>query len=504
MPGRKPLYANHTKRSLSHHPLFQGDKSPFEKEKERRQKMKKLFAVLAAGALLLLGSTAAQAAVYNIYGRTGPGTPSNKVVANMQFAVTGQAVTPPEVQSQITEADSTRTITAGTYDTIAINEGDVIYVEGIVRVNTLRNTAENAVFLLSSNKPSALMVRGGSVDLRSRNGLIQILGPGREHETYGLLLWDESSGTLGNVVIADLSTGINISNGDDRGEKRENGSQLVADQLFILNNQNQLVNGIFNSGFPPVNGRGAQITLTNSVIWDSQPALYGDLEAIRLFLPMEFEAINSSFSDDVGIGSAMYLADLRSMPHQSRIVFQDCAFSDLFMQELRYTLRVPTVDPDALGVLDGEDVVPFITVRETRPILGGTHVVKTFPDVPVIAIADVTGNGTVNLEDFKILAASYGKPNDQVQFARILDLDGSGTAADDGDMIVFARAFAGLSANAADSELMASEQMPVLAGVLVHEYRPVADALMGNAVFGPAITSYLQRTAVAEVSGETP
>ncbi len=476
--------------------------------------MRRIYGVLVAGAVvLLLGNGAANAEYvrYRLVEQNPIRLAAGKVLRAFQVpeGMEGLDVVPSGTWSQADVTHRLGSTTSYEYGDIWVEPGDVFWIEIGVNIDNLRFAVGEPMGVILIPPYSGFSINPrGSLDIPPHNGLVQIIGdgPGSSSDIH---FRGESNEVIHLTVIAGIGS-VEISNGrnypeDERPDEKFNGATVSADGLFLIDDKDP----ILLDDYPPPNGRGSVIRIVNSVIRSSNPGnirddYYNPAQGVSLTLPTEFEAINSHFDHFTYLKSNMGREELAAMPHQSRIVFRDCSFSDIFMEYMGYSLRRPRDDPDNRGMLDGQDVAPFVTVQVTRPILGGTHVVDVEFNGPPIAVADVTGNGYVELEDFRVLAQWHGTPNNEIPFARILDLDANGTAADDGDMLMFALEFADLPMNASISELLASEQMPLLAEVLYREYRPVADALMSDSVFGPAITAWLERTAVVAIENAGP
>ncbi len=420
---------------------------------------------------LLFSWSAAQALDYEVY-------PSQlSPAAKLAFA--NQA--PPDVAYVLTDPDKDSTITAlQPGERTEILPGERVYLPaGIYNLSVIGDMAEvyYGPGVEIHNAPGILLRVGGPL------GRTQLLGPGPEHRTTGLVISGDVE--IANTIIAGHFYGMNHVY---RGQSIHTTAYL----LYIANSEVGIAGpNLVRTPNPDI----IRIDIQEAILWRNKSL---DLSFFNLtYSHIIFRAVNSSFISE-GKEFGGYTTDIghdndADDKLKYTAEFVNCVFN------LSFWLWAPGDEMTHTRLYESDG---SIRVFETRP--GRNGLVQVWPLTAPIDPADFNVDGVVSLADFTYLVADFGKGLGQSRFARYYDLDESGVAADEGDLLAFARAFAGLPGDAPDSDLLASPELAVLAEVLYWEYRPVADALMAHPVFGPAITAYLERTAVAEVSGETP
>ncbi len=421
---------------------------------------------------------AAEVRAYNVYGQP---------IAAAKVA-SGEETPPPVPEVEYTVADPAQdpaitTIRLGERTSIAAGERLYLADPDTFRMDVVGEGAH--VFLA----PRAVLLVEQSCG--GPNVLTQIIGQNRESGSTGLVVIGPA--TIVNTITTGLYTGVRIDYRDFA-----HGFSPSFDRLYITDTEW----GFAGAGLPNrvslPDDVSMQPDIRNSVFWDNRfdlsfPKITGDHTSLRFTNCAFLSWLINGDGDRVYTAPAFNIAfnwqpsDKNKYKDKYKVEFVGCIF---------------VLPPDQWTGNGNWTGSGFLSVREARP--GRLDLVLIYPLDVSIASADFNADGGVDLEDFRFLAGSYGKPQGEIVFARILDLDKSGVAADDVDMLMFALEFADLSMNSSISELLASEQMPLLAEVLYREYRPVADALMSDSVFGPAITAWLERTAVVAIENAGP
>ncbi|MBI4032080.1 T9SS type A sorting domain-containing protein [Candidatus Berkelbacteria bacterium] len=167
---------------------------------------------------------------------------------------------------------------------------------------------------------------------------------------------------------------------------------------------------------------------------------------------------------------------------------------------------LPGWDADSLG---RENYARIFTISEPNPTvnIGQVTVTQTWPREVLFAPEDFDRNGSVGITDLVILTQSFEDSSRAVLFGDRFDLNIDGVI-DLPDILDLAYAFAGISRTEPIAALSASPRMPEFLATLV-QYPAIRDAAEAEALadpdgFGAMVQSYIQRTAVAEVSDETP